>query len=145
MRSGRAKIDLPSMDGRGARYPVSIKGVVFIDGRVVLLQNERNEWELPGGRLESGETPAECVAREILEELGIRVEVAAILDSWLYNVRGGSEVLIVTYGCRARDVDVVISHEHRAFGLFHFGELSALNMPEGYRQSVRTWAILAQA
>jgi mutator protein MutT len=145
MGSRGAKVDPRSMDGRGAHYPVSVKGVVFIDGRVVLLQNERDEWELPGGRLESGETPAECVAREILEELGIRVEVAAILDSWLYKVGGESEVLIVTYGCRSRDVDLVISHEHKAVGLFHFGELTALNMPEGYRQSVRAWAKLAQA
>ena len=32
-------------------FAVSIKGVVFIDDRVVLLKNEREEWELPGGRL----------------------------------------------------------------------------------------------
>jgi 8-oxo-dGTP pyrophosphatase MutT (NUDIX family) len=142
MRGNEPKIDLPSMDGRGARYPVSIKGVIFIDGRVVLLKNERDEWELPGGRLEPGEIPAECVAREILEELGIRVEVAAILDSWLYDIRGEIEVLIVTYGCRAQDVDLVISYEHKAVGLFQVGELSALNMPEGYRSSVRAWAKL---
>jgi mutator protein MutT len=144
MRRDGPKIDPPSMDGRGARYPVSIKGVVFIDGRVVLLQNERDEWELPGGRLEPGEIPAECVTREILEELGIRVEVASILDSWLYDISGEIEVLIVTYGCRTRDAELVVSHEHKAVGLFQVSELSALNMPEGYRASVRAWAKLAQ-
>lgn len=49
-------------------YPVSIKGVVVRDGRVLLLKNERDEWELPGGRIEPGETPEQCVAREITEE-----------------------------------------------------------------------------
>lgn len=34
-------------------YPVSIKGVVVRDGRVLLLKNERDEWELPGGRIEA--------------------------------------------------------------------------------------------
>ena len=32
-------------------FPVSIKGVLVEAGRVVLLENERDEWELPGGRL----------------------------------------------------------------------------------------------
>lgn len=39
----------PVTDGRGPRYPVSIKGVVFVGKRAVLLKNERDEWELPGG------------------------------------------------------------------------------------------------
>ena len=31
--------------------PVSVKGVLFVDGKVVLMLNGRNEWELPGGRM----------------------------------------------------------------------------------------------
>ena len=34
---------------------MSVKGVLLEDDRVVLLLNERDEWELPGGRLERGE------------------------------------------------------------------------------------------
>ena len=44
-------------------WPVSIKGVVFVDEKVVLLLNDRAEWELLGGRLERGETPEACVRR----------------------------------------------------------------------------------
>ncbi len=51
-------------------FPVSVKGVVIRDGRVLLLRNERDEWELPGGKLELGEDPESCVAREITEEVG---------------------------------------------------------------------------
>jgi len=32
-----------------ARWPVSVKGVILDGDRVVLLRNERDEWELPGG------------------------------------------------------------------------------------------------
>ena len=45
-------------------FPVSIKGVFVEAGRVVLLENDRDEWELPGGRLEPGEAPETCLARE---------------------------------------------------------------------------------
>lgn len=37
-------------------FPVSIKGVVVSDDRVLLLKNDRDEWELPGGRIELGES-----------------------------------------------------------------------------------------
>ena len=46
-------------------FPVSIKGVLVEAGRVVLLENERNEWELPGGRLEPGEAPETFVTKAI--------------------------------------------------------------------------------
>jgi 8-oxo-dGTP pyrophosphatase MutT (NUDIX family) len=36
-------------------YPTSIKGVLVVEGRVLLVKNSRGEWELPGGRSEEGE------------------------------------------------------------------------------------------
>src|SRR5436189_6095449 len=77
-------------------FPVSVKGVVIRDGRVLLLRNERDEWELPGGKLELGEDPAGCVAREITEEVGWAVTTGPILDAWQYHIREGVDVLIVT-------------------------------------------------
>jgi len=46
-------------------FPVSVKGVAVQDGRLLLLENERAEWELPGGKLEIGEDPPACLVREI--------------------------------------------------------------------------------
>jgi 8-oxo-dGTP pyrophosphatase MutT (NUDIX family) len=69
-----------------AAYPVSIKGVVVRDGQVLLLRNERDEWELPGGRIELGETPQQCIAREIQEETGWAVRTGPVLERWMYHV-----------------------------------------------------------
>ena len=121
-------------------FPVSVKGVVFVGDRVVLLKNEREEWELPGGRLETGESPPVCVVREIREELAIDVAAEKLLDCWLYEVLPGQEVVIVTYGCRYEgDGAVRRSHEHSAAGQFDLSELDGLQMPEGYRRSIRDW------
>ena len=126
------------------RFPVSIKGVVLIGGRVVLLKNERDEWELPGGRLESGEDPEACLVREMSEELSIRVEVGPLLDCWRYEV-GGGEVVIVTYGCHTADRTVTRSAEHSAAGVFAVDAIAGLRMPEGYRRSIRAWQQLVKA
>lgn len=52
------------------------------DGCVLLAQRPSGDplalmWEFPGGTVEEGETPEECLRREMEEELGIQVEVAS--------------------------------------------------------------------
>lgn len=118
---------------------VSVKGVVLLAGRAALLMNERDEWELPGGRLEPGEDPESCVVREIAEELGLVARDPVLLDVWLYRIRGKGDVLIVTYGVTVDAAPARISDEHRALGLFTAAEMAALPMPEGYRRSIRDW------
>ncbi len=127
--------------GSSPVWPVSIKGVLFVGQQVVLLKNERDEWELPGGRLEAGEEPDLCLIREISEELGIAVRVADLLDCWRYPVLPAREVLIVTYGLQPlQEAELQLSHEHKALGRFPIGEIATLRMPEGYRRSIHDWA-----
>jgi len=122
-------------------FPVSIKGVLVEAGRVVLLENERDEWELPGGRLEPGEAPETCLVREFAEELGALVKVARIIDCWLYEVLPQREVVIITYGVqRCEEEELRVSDEHRRLGLFTLQEIEALPIPEGYRRSIRAWS-----
>lgn len=133
---------LPAATSHSAKtFPVSVKGVLLDGDRVVLLENERREWELPGGRLEHGEEPGVCLAREFAEELGIDIAMASTLDCWVYEVLPRREVVIVTYGVRRLDRRALqVSGEHRGFGLFGLDELDRLPMPEGYRRSIRAWA-----
>ena len=117
---------------------ISIKGVLIEDGKVVLLENERGEWELPGGRPEPGEDAPTCLAREFAEELGAEIAVGPIVDSWNYEVLPGRHVTIVTYAvARAGRGELRVSHEHRRLGWFPLDALGALNMPEGYRRSIQ--------
>ena len=47
--------------------------VVRADGHLLLVRNQRGFWSTPGGHLDFGESPAECAARETLEETGVQV------------------------------------------------------------------------
>ena len=131
----------PTGGSAAQRFPVSVKGVVLDSAdRVLLLRNERDEWELPGGKLEPGESPEVCVAREILEEASWPVTIAAILDSWVYHIAPGADVLIVTYGCElTTDRPPQVSHEHEEAALFSETEVPGLRMPDGYKRSIAEW------
>lgn len=128
-------------------YPVSVKGVVARDGRILLLHNGRGEWELPGGRLEIGESPEHCVVREIVEETGWAVTAGPILDAWLYHItQAGKHVFIVTYACQLSPGQEAqeprLSDEHQRIGLFAPEEIAGLVMPQGYKDSIATWLTL---
>lgn len=123
------------------RWPVTMKGVVLVDDTVLLVHNERDEWELPGGRLEPGETPEACVRREIAEEVSLAVEVLDIVDAWVYPVLPEQSVLVVTYGCRlVGAAQAVLSDEHDDVAFVPLDDLDTVRLPDGYRTSIRRWA-----
>lgn len=130
----------PPRDNDGYRFPVSVKGVVIRDGAVVLLRNEREEWELPGGKLQPSESPPLCVAREIEEELQLTIQPDSLLDSWIYTIVPGIHVLILTYGCsETSEGQAVLSDEHTQLRWFPLAEVDSLRMPDGYKASIRRW------
>ena len=65
---------------------VGVGGVVIRDGRVLLIRRARpplqGEWSIPGGGLDVGETIAEGVRRELIEETGIDVRVLEHIETF---------------------------------------------------------------
>ncbi len=122
-------------------FPISIKGVLILDGKALLLKNEREEWDLPGGRIELRETPENCLIREFQEETSVNVYVEQILDSYLFEVIPQKHVFIVTYGCKLKgDFSPKISNEHQELGLYAINQLQNINIPFGYRSSIINWS-----
>jgi mutator protein MutT len=119
------------------RLPISVKAVLVEDGRACLLLNERDQWELPGGRLERGESPEECLLREVREEVGLEAILERLIDARAFEPVPGKEVFILVYRCRlAAPGAVVLSSEHRRAGWFSLAEMESLVLPEGYRASL---------
>jgi 8-oxo-dGTP diphosphatase len=74
----------PSRRTYPSRPIVGVGAVILIDGRVVLAKRRHEplagQWSLPGGTLELGETLEAGVAREMLEETGLVVEVGPVIE-----------------------------------------------------------------
>jgi mutator protein MutT len=85
---------------------------VVDDGRGAVLLSRRahdpaaGKWDLPGGFLEEGEHPLDCVRRELREEAGISLADEELLGIWMdrYEYRGRDVATVnVYYGARVAD------------------------------------------
>jgi len=115
--------------------------VIIRDGRVVLCRNERDEWELPGGKLELSESPEQCLTREIAEELQLDIEPESMLDSWVYTIASGVDVVVIAYGCVESSLgEAVLSDEHKEVQWFALDEIDSLRIPQGYKTSIKSWS-----
>ncbi len=69
-------------------------GVVARDGLIVLVHRPRyDDWTLPKGKLDAGESFEEAALREIEEETGIRARLVRELPETHYEVRGRPKVV----------------------------------------------------
>lgn len=77
------RVSKVAMPASGGTLPVVdvAAGILWREGRLLAAQRPHGKplagfWELPGGKLEAGESPAQALARELAEELGVTVREA---------------------------------------------------------------------
>ena len=103
-----------------------VGGLVVRDEQVLLVRHD-GQWLLPGGMLESGETPAAGAAREVREETGIEVRIdglAAIAEQTftdgreslqfhfaVFDVSAESTSLAANPGVDGEDIDEIAWHD----------------------------------
>ena len=51
----------------------AVRGIIFVDGKLLLIEENKNEVKLPGGGQEEGESDLETLMREVREETGCTV------------------------------------------------------------------------
>jgi 8-oxo-dGTP diphosphatase len=92
--------------------------VIYQGSRVLITRRGPDEnlagmWEFPGGKVETGETLEDCLARELREELGLVVSVGAILAESIYHYEHGS-IRLVAMLTVVRDGMITLSVHDRA-------------------------------
>lgn len=119
---------------------VDVRGVVFRDGRILLVKETADQrWTLPGGWADPSESPREAVEREVYEESGFRtraVKLLAIYDrsKHPHEPPFAFHVYKLFILCRIVGGESARSEETEAVGFFEeksVPELSASRVTEG--------------
>jgi 8-oxo-dGTP diphosphatase len=78
--------------------------IIRKDNRVLIAErapgeNLAGKWEFPGGKIEPGETPQECLKREIREELEVDIDVLDLFGESIYEYHSGT-IKLMAFWCQ---------------------------------------------
>lgn len=88
-------------------------GVIMDKDKVLITRRAPKEkhaggWEFPGGKIEAGETPEECLARELKEELNIEVLVGEFCTE-VTHAYGNKHINLKAYYCTIVGGEIKVS------------------------------------
>lgn len=120
-----------------------IKGLIVKDGKFLALHklsSTDSRCELPGGRMEYGETIEDTLKREIYEETKLNVEPVYLIVTWNYiNKENKHQVAGVIYFCKVPGYinDVNLSEEHDSYCWLTPEELVRMN--DSFAPRMKKW------
>ena len=144
MPFGGDKIDNYRMSG----FVIPCVGAVVTDGRGRLLMIKRGHepaaglWSIPGGRIEPGETDADALVREMLEETGLIVEVGRLLGRVQRPGLAGTVIDIRDYAATVTGGTLRPGDDAAEARWVDTAELDSLEITEGLIEALTSWGVL---
>lgn len=73
------------------------RAILLNEANILLVKNINvNHWSLPGGKIDKGETPEECLLRELKEELSLSIEkIDCKLGEYISNNEGKRDTVYI--------------------------------------------------
>lgn len=116
------------------------KSLITKDEKILLLKRSddvpeyEDQWDFPGGRQESGETPEQTLIRETKEEVNLDVVPDKINKEFEYKFRKDFSLYFYIFSIKSYTGDLQITNEHKEYKWFSLDDL-----PDKLHPSVKTF------
>ncbi len=133
------------MDREYPQRPIVGVGVILYEkGKVLIIKRafepSSNRWSIPGGAVELGETVRDAARREVLEELGLEVEirdVVEVIDNVVYEKeRIRFHFVLIDFWATVKGGRLKLSHECLNAAWVGEEELDLYDLTKGARKAV---------
>lgn len=114
----------------GCMFYVAVKALVFYKEKFLIVKRSSSArgdhyyWELPGGRLEFGESPDDTLIRELLEETGLAAKPIHPIQTWSFFRGEDTQIVGITFLCETNTDLVKLSNEHDTYAWITLDELN---------------------
>ncbi len=114
----------------GVRVLIYHNDKLLIMRRAGLDKNDANLWDIPGGKIEPGESVYDAIKREVFEETGLSSVIISIKD--LHGLITGdfdstNKLVIAVYECESSMTDIKLNEEHSEYRWIDPEELPSYN------------------
>lgn len=125
-----------------SEFGIAVKAAIVRDDRLLLLYKSdvgvegdidtTRRHDLPGGRLQLGESPFDGLLREVVEETNLEVQILSPLDVWhQFDPARQFQLVGITFACRYISGEVVLSEEHSSHEWLTRADVDQKNWPDG--------------
>lgn len=124
------------------KFFFSTKALIIEDNKFLAMYKivgGKRWWDLPGGRMEFGETAEETLFREIREELGVEIKPIKLIDTWNYMSNENSQTVGVIYYSEIISGEIIISEEHDGYEWIRIDDIGKVFTRETFLERMRTW------
>jgi len=100
---------------------VAVKGFIINNKKILLIKRAKNDihapavWEVPGGRIETGENPIDGLVREVKEETGLNINVKRPFAVENFVSDDGFAITMIHFICEVNKEEIKLSEEHTDF------------------------------
>lgn len=120
--------------------PVAVSAVKNRQGRVLVVKRNIEPgyglWALPGGFIETGETPEQACLRELYEETGLKGRIKRLVGVYSFNAKMYGQLLVVAYEVSPLSTKIKPSSEIKDAAFFNRKSMPYIHFPH-HRDIIR--------